>query len=467
MSENLLLGTLLPHPPLVIPEVGGEELKQVLQTQAAMRRIGAEVVDLQPDVVVVISPHGPMFEDAVSVMGGAVLQGDLEEFGADVTFAFDNDEELAQLIVQFGRQQNVPLYVVDEGIKAEFDLEKELDYGATVPLYYVREAGYRGPVVLLSPGFVNVETLYRAGMCVQYALRQLNRRAVLIASGDNSHALLADAPAGYREEGPKYDALLQRAIGEGDWLTLMTLEEGFLEVAAEDTVRSLAVLLGAHDLAAVSGEVLSYEGPFGVGYTVARFAGGGETESLLHKIVAAEFKQMLRVREQESFFVRLAREALETYVREERVIEPPAPLPPELQERAGCYVSLKMRGRLRGCIGTVEPGTGSLAEEIIRNAIASGVEDDRFFPVEEDELEGIVYTVDVLEPEEPVHDRSGLDPQQYGLIVIKDDRSALLLPNLQGVNTVEEQIQFTKEKAGIQPDEEDVEYFRFRVTRYR
>jgi hypothetical protein len=141
--------------------------------------------------------------------------------------------------------------------------------------------------------------------------------------------------------------------------------------------------------------------------------------------------------------------------------------PPDMQQKAGVFVCLKSCGQLRGCVGTFLPATGSIYHEIMRNAVAAAVEDSRFQPVRPHELTGLSYTVDVLSPPEEVADLSELDPKKYGIIVAKGQKKGLLLPDLDGVDTVESQVRITKMKAGIDPQETDVEIYRFTVSRYK
>ncbi|NOZ26067.1 MAG: AmmeMemoRadiSam system protein A [Nitrospirae bacterium] len=164
--------------------------------------------------------------------------------------------------------------------------------------------------------------------------------------------------------------------------------------------------------------------------------------------------------------VSLAKRAVEEYVRHGHVIDPPEDPTPQMREKAGVFVSLKKDGQLRGCIGTFAPTTASVAEEIIKNAIAAATQDPRFAPVEEEELESITYSVDVLSEPEPVTDPKELDPKLYGVIVVKGLQKGLLLPDLEGVDTVDEQLRIAKMKAGISPLDEECEIYRFRVKRY-
>ncbi len=164
--------------------------------------------------------------------------------------------------------------------------------------------------------------------------------------------------------------------------------------------------------------------------------------------------------------VRLARAAIEAYIRKGEVIAPPTELTPEMRQKAGTFVSLHRHGQLRGCIGTFSPTQANVAREIIRNAVAAATEDWRFTPVRPHELADLEISVDVLSPPEPVPDPSELDPRRYGVIVVAGHRRGLLLPDLEGVDTVAQQIDICRRKAGIGPNE-PVELFRFTVQRYR
>lgn len=164
--------------------------------------------------------------------------------------------------------------------------------------------------------------------------------------------------------------------------------------------------------------------------------------------------------------VELAKKSIESYVRESRIIEPPEILSPEMHEKAGVFVCIKKHGQLKGCIGTITPTQMNVAMEIIKNAVASATQDPRFDPVRKDELQDLEYSVDVLTHPQEIKDLSELDPKKYGVIVASGGRRGVLLPDLEGVNTVEEQLRITKMKAGILPDEE-IEIYKFEVKRYK
>ncbi len=162
--------------------------------------------------------------------------------------------------------------------------------------------------------------------------------------------------------------------------------------------------------------------------------------------------------------VKLAGDAVESYVREGEILRA-GDLTPEMRERAGVFVSIHKHGELRGCMGTFQPTRENVAEEIIANAINSATGDPRFSPVEASELDDLEYSVDVLTEPEPVTDVGQLDHKEYGLIVESGSRRGLLLPDLEGVDSVEEQIAICRLKAGIRPDE-PVNIYRFRVRRF-
>ena len=213
---------------------------------------------------------------------------------------------------------------------------------------------------------------------------------------------------------------------------------------------------------------LSYEGPFGVGYGICAYQAGGEDARRNFK---AQFEEKERVRlqkqrGQEDAYVRLARKAIETYVRTGQEIQVPKGLPAEMgSQQAGAFVSIKEDGRLRGCIGTIRPVCPSLAEEVIQNAISACSRDPRFPPITEDELDKLSVSVDVLGDTQEIESLGQLDVKRYGVVVSKGYKRGLLLPNLEGVDTVEEQVAIARQKAGVGP-EEKVRLERFEVVRH-
>ena len=164
--------------------------------------------------------------------------------------------------------------------------------------------------------------------------------------------------------------------------------------------------------------------------------------------------------------VELAKDAVEQYVRKGIAVSPAESLTVDFAQKAGVFVSLKIKGKLRGCIGTFIPATDNIAKEVIQNAISSASQDPRFPPVSTEELSDLEYSVDVLSPQEKVDSKEALDPRRYGIIVKKDGLSGLLLPDLEGVDSVDQQIKIAASKAGI-ISLEGIEIYRFEVKRYK
>jgi len=170
---------------------------------------------------------------------------------------------------------------------------------------------------------------------------------------------------------------------------------------------------------------------------------------------------------EEDFPVLLAKRTIEDYLRSGKVISPPSRIPEVFQKKAGTFVSLHKKGRLRGCIGTYLPTQDNLANEIIKNAISAATQDPRFPPVDTSEIRDLEISVDVLSKPEPVKSKRELDPKKYGVIVSKGWQKGLLLPDLEGVGTVEQQLEIAKQKAGLGGTPvEQLEIQRFTVTRY-
>ncbi len=461
----ITMGALVPHPPIMVDGIGGhEDFQQIEKTRWAMQSIAKKIEESQPETVVIFTPHGTVYRDAVIVYGDRNFSGDLSRFGLTRTWHWENDLPLAEAIEELGRNVGLPVYMIPL-TEASRGREKGLDHGVLAPLSFFRTDWFENVKLVVIPlSYLSLEELYQFGAVVAKAAEQLNRRVAVIASGDLSHCLKPGAPAGYRPEGAEFDRRLVELISANEVVPFFELNPHWLEKAAECGFRSVIMLLGTMDGLDFQGEVYSYEGPFGVGYAVASFTIRGKRESLQQTIFDARKARVAKRRSEESALVRYARKVVEAYVSGEKLPEPEG-LEEFRGQKAGVFVSLKENGQLRGCIGTTEPTQDDIIEEVTHNAIAAATRDPRFDPVEEFELDNLVYSVDVLKPAEPVIDMRELDPKRYGVIVSRGSRKGLLLPDLEGVDTAEEQVAIARRKAGISPDE-PVELQRFEVVRY-
>ena len=229
------------------------------------------------------------------------------------------------------------------------------------------------------------------------------------------------------------------------------------------------MLAGALDGKRLETKRLSHEDTFGVGYGICtwRVLGDDPDRRLLEKWEARQRRALLEKRAKEDAFVRLARAVINTWIRERKRFPLPEDLPPEMTlMRAGAFVSLHREGRLRGCIGTILPVRSCIAEEIADNAISAATRDPRFSPVRPEELDSLEISVDILSQPEDIRSKAELDVKRYGVIVSKGARRGLLLPNLEGVDTVDEQVSIAMRKAGISEREKGIELQRFEVVRH-
>ena len=435
---GIVAGALVAHPPILLAEVGGVQSDRVRATADALHQLDGMLSMVDADLAVVISPHSPSSMTSLPVRRGANAGGNLARFRAPhVQVAAQVDVVLADALIADGRRAGFSL------IWAE---ETELDHGVVVPLHSLPRTMANKRCIFLGVSGWPLQRFIEFGGWLHGRLR--DRAAILIASGDLSHRLTADAPYGYRPEGPVFDRLVIDALRDRDWKRIEGLNPDLIEEAGECGLRPLGILLGAAQAAGLSSQVLSYEGPFGVGYPVVAFTAPA--------VAGTAPKSGLDIQA-------LGRRAIDTYLRTRRLIEPPQPIPLELQAPSAAFVSLYKNGELRGCVGSVQPTEATAAHELIRYAVASAVRDPRFDPVRLDEVGALTIKVQLLDPSEAT-DISGLNPHTHGIIVRRGDRQALLLPGIEGIDTPEQQLRAACEKAGINRNAPlDLERFRTRT----
>ena len=460
---SILGAVIVPHPPLIIPTVGCGREREVQATIDAYRTAAKQVAAWEPEALIVTSPHQIMYTDYFHIPPGRAAAGDMSAFGAPQT----------GLTVQYGEdlRDEAVRRAEAAGLRAGTLGERDpaLDHGTFLPLYFLREAGVDCPILRVGLSGFSPLDHYRLGQCIAQAVEALGRRAGFVASGDLSHKLRDDGPYGFAPEGPEFDRQITGAMAAGDFLQFLTMDPALCDRAAECGLRSFQMMAGALDGLAVESKLLSYEGVTGVGYGVAVFTvtGPDKNRRFGEQCEAMERTRLAEKKAAEDPWVKLARLSLETYVKTGRRLERlPEGLPAGMTDRsAGAFVSLHAHGQLRGCIGTTGPTTESVAWEIVQNAVSACSRDPRFIPVSAEELDGLEYSVDVLGKTEPVSSPAELDVKKYGVIVSCGGRRGLLLPDLEGVDTVERQIDIARQKGGIGPGEKYA-LERFEVVRH-
>lgn len=454
---------MVPHPPLIIGSVGRGKEHRVKKTIDAYHKEAKRIALLKPQTIIITSPHAPLYADYFHISQGKGAYGDFYQFGDDsVSISCTYDEEFVSSLDNLCKAQNFPAGTLGNAHPA-------LDHGTMVPLYFINQYYTDYTLVRVGLSALSYYEHYKFGQLLARTSSLLGRSVYFVASGDLSHKLLSDGPYGFSEEGPVYDERLMEAMARGDFLSLFSFSEDFCDAAAECGHRSFCIMAGFLDRTLVIPEKLSYEGPFGVGYGICTFSPVEDDDSrnFLDQALEIEQNALSQSRLHEGKYISLARQSLEYYIQHGSIMELPENLDAELlEQRAGVFVSIKKQGKLRGCIGTISPVYKSVAEEILQNAVSSGVKDYRFNPVTKEELKDLVYSVDILGPIEKIQSEEELDPQQYGVIVSSGTKRGLLLPNLEGVDTVEEQIDIARRKAGISPAEK-ITLERFEVIRHK
>lgn len=456
---------MVPHPPMIVPAVGKGSEEQVIKTSTAYDEVARMIADIKPDTIIISSPHAPMYGDYMNMSSGKGEKGSLADFRApEVKFDETYDSELVAKIETLSSMNGLEAGTLGRQGTG-------LDHGTMVPLYFIEKYYKDFKLVRIGLSGLSLTKHYELGTLIAKACDELGRNAVYVASGDLSHKLQPYGPYGFAPEGPEYDKRIMDVAERAAFGEMFDFDETFCEKAAECGHRSFVMMAGALDGKSVDAKVYSHEDVTGVGYGVAAFVvkGDDERRHFLKTYLGEKVNALSATKDKADSYVKLAYESVECFLKTGRMLkikDAATELPSEMMStKAGAFVSIHEHGRLRGCIGTILPVTDCLAEEIIRNAVSASIEDPRFNPIEPSEIPYLEINVDVLSTPEHIDSEAELDPKKYGVIVTNGKRRGLLLPDLDGVDTVERQISISKQKAGIAPDE-PVELQRFTVTRH-
>ncbi len=425
---------LMPHPPIIVPEIGKDKAKLTTKTIQSMKNIANKIALLKPETIIIISPHASMHPYNIQISTGVSFLGNFYNFGeTKLQFEFLQDTDLIDTIYEKYNQE-----------KHSFTISKTndilLDHGTLVPLYYISKAYQNFKLVRLHPSFSSLSKHIEFGLFLRKALPK-DKKIILIGSGDLSHTSGKSSPYGFKMEGLEFDRLFVKLAKTNELDIIFTTPDYILNKAAPCAMPSLAILSKAAPHSKLN--LLSYENPFGIGYACIEY-----------------------VLDNSEQYIKLAKEALKYYLENKKYMNEPPDLASELKKsRNGVFVSIYKGEKLRGCIGTILPTQKTVAKEIIMNAVSAGTKDPRFSSVTLDEISDLSFSVDILSKPKRCN-KSDLNSEKYGVIVRKGYRVGVLLPNLKGVNDVEKQLQIVLNKAGINKNE----YYtieRFYVTRYK
>lgn len=269
---SIVIGGITPHPPIIIPEVGRGEQQKADGTVEAMKLFSQQMAEAAPETFIIITPHGTIFRDAVAFLAEEDLYGDFMRFGApQVKLRAKNDTKLLESIIQCAQEDNIETVKLGEKGAGVLGDESALDHGTTVPLYFLQEAKTAESLVSITYGLLSFNELFHFGKALNRGVEKLGRRTAVVASGDLSHRLTRDAPAGYNPKGKEFDEKLAHYISNYQVDEILKMDEDLISSAGECGLRSIIILLGSLSEKNFIPELLSYEGPFGVGYLVALF----------------------------------------------------------------------------------------------------------------------------------------------------------------------------------------------------
>jgi aromatic ring-opening dioxygenase LigB subunit len=283
-----LFGVLMPHPPILIPEIGKGREKGAKMTDSSCRKVASRIASLKPETIVVISPHAPLFRDYLFVYDAPVLTGSFSRFGASsVSFSHPEDEDFVRVFKTLLSAKNIPGGTPDPEALSRFEASDTLDHGVLVPLHYIDEscADYR--LVCLSCSAFDIDRVLEIGQSLALAAQKTGRSVCILASGDMSHKVNIESPYGAVKEGEIFDSAIADAIRNNDLPSVLSIDPLVRERAAECGYNSLVMLAGAlssqgspglPDARGITCVFHSMEAPFGIGYCVAEFSSGGNHE---------------------------------------------------------------------------------------------------------------------------------------------------------------------------------------------
>lgn len=259
---TLVLGAITPHPPLILSSIGKDKAKQLAKTTKAFHVLEEEFYAVKPDTVIIISPHGPFSPDSFSFNLAQHYTSDMKAFGDISThLSFSADFELITRLRACARASHIPVHLAHE---------ENIDYGAIIPLSFLLRHLPDTKIIPVNYSHLDYETHFEFGRSLQQEILNHNKRIAVIASGDLSHRLTEDAPAGFSETGKKFDEQVLRFLEKRDHKGLIGMDPKLVRDAHECGLRAFLILLGIFNTVNIRFETISYEYPFGIGYLVGR-----------------------------------------------------------------------------------------------------------------------------------------------------------------------------------------------------
>lgn len=258
----IVFSAITPHAPILIPSIGKENLNQLTKTAKAFKLLEENLYASKTETLIIISPHGVIYNESFAMNLNPEFNLNFEDFGDfSSKLSLQGDIGLAYQIRE-SLETEAPLQLISE---------PNLDHGCGVPLYLLTQHMKNLKILPIYFSGLDLESHFEFGKLLKRKAHQSNKRVGIIASGDLSHRLTKDAPAGYSPKGAKFDQRLTEYIRERKTKELLEMDSELINEAGECGLRSIAILLGAINSLEYEPEILAYENPFGVGYLTVNF----------------------------------------------------------------------------------------------------------------------------------------------------------------------------------------------------
>ncbi|MFA7533255.1 MAG: AmmeMemoRadiSam system protein B, partial [Tissierellaceae bacterium] len=263
---RILGAAIYPHPPIIMEEIGRGEEKKAAKTVDGAKALSRYIKEKSPTTIVVVTPHGPMFSDAMAISVEEELFGDFSAFGhGEISYNFNNNIPLVKKVINNAMEEDIMVAAVDETMAERYNIDRNLDHGTLVPLYFVDKEYKNFKLIHITYGALSPRDLYRFGRAVKRAVLESEDSIILLASGDLSHRLAEDGPYTYSPSGKVFDEKIISLIEDGNLEEILEFDLDLAEEAGECGLRSFMIMAGTIDGYRLRPEILSYEGPFGVG----------------------------------------------------------------------------------------------------------------------------------------------------------------------------------------------------------
>lgn len=449
---SVIKNYILPHPPMMIPQIGkGEEVK-LESTIRAISNVMDEIAQIKPETVVIISDKAPYYSDYIHMFSKGKKSGDLSEFGAkEIDFTAEYDIKLQKNIDKIAKNFAFP-----GGLdKADY---AKIDYATIIMLYFLAQKYVEFNIVNIGLSNLSLNDHYTMGKIIKRAADELDRKVVCIAACDTGR------DADFTKE---FIDILENNPND---IFKEELQDTFLQF---DIAKALAMLNGTFgDLNGeknntLKTDVINFENPFEVGYLVASIQANQDGSSDI--IVKDESKY-----EKEDECIKLARNAVETFLQTKDIVLAEELINGESElykEKAAVFVSIYNNDNIRGCIGSFTPIQKDIANEVVANAINAATRDVRFMPVTAKEIKNLSFVIDVIKKEKSVDFLEELDVKKYGVIITsKEGKKGIILPNQIQIDSVDIQLSILKKQVGLPEDaafKVDFELTKFEIERHQ